>query len=98
MLQLLKNLRSFSQGKEITDAIILDWANKKVKSSGKSSQMESFKVHILPFFPLYQINDKLLDIQPGGIDLLLVNRFFFRIKVYLVGYSSWNFLVLWNQE
>ncbi|GAB4825255.1 Fimbrin-5 [Ancistrocladus abbreviatus] len=43
MLQLLKNLRSFSQGKEITDADILNWANKKVKSAGKSSQMESFK-------------------------------------------------------
>lgn len=44
MLQLLKNLRSFSHGREITDAHILDWANKKVKSSGKSSQMDSFKV------------------------------------------------------
>lgn len=43
MLQLLKNLRSFSQGREITDADILNWANKKVKSSGKSSQMDSFK-------------------------------------------------------
>ncbi|GAB2285216.1 Fimbrin-5 [Dionaea muscipula] len=43
MLQLLKNLRSYSQGKEITDANILSWANKKVKSSGRSSQMESFK-------------------------------------------------------
>lgn len=44
MLQLLKNLRSHSQGKEITDADILIWANKKVKSSGRRSQMESFKV------------------------------------------------------
>lgn len=43
MLQLLKNLRSFSQGREITDAHILDWANKKVKSSGKASQIDSFK-------------------------------------------------------
>ncbi|KAL9265000.1 Fimbrin-5-like protein [Drosera capensis] len=43
MLQLLKNLRSYSQGKEITDADILSWANKKVKSSGRSSQMDSFK-------------------------------------------------------
>nr|XP_043619271.1 fimbrin-1-like [Erigeron canadensis] len=40
MLQLLKNLRSrSSQGKEITDADILKWANKKVKNT----QMESFK-------------------------------------------------------
>lgn len=43
MLQLLKNLRSRSQGKEITDADILKWANNKVKSTGRTSQMESFK-------------------------------------------------------
>ncbi|RDX62205.1 Fimbrin-5 [Mucuna pruriens] len=43
MLQLLKNLRSHSQGKEITDADILNWANNKVKRSGKTTQMESFK-------------------------------------------------------
>ncbi|KAK1430926.1 hypothetical protein QVD17_14054 [Tagetes erecta] len=43
MLQLLKNLRSRSQGKEITDADILKWANKKVKITGRTSQMESFK-------------------------------------------------------
>ncbi|GMH11004.1 hypothetical protein Nepgr_012845 [Nepenthes gracilis] len=43
MLQLLKNLRSYSQGKEIRDADILNWANNKVRSSGRSSQMESFK-------------------------------------------------------
>lgn len=44
MLQLLKNLRSRSQGKEITDADILKWAKDKVKSMGRTSQMESFKV------------------------------------------------------
>ncbi|KAK9268969.1 hypothetical protein L1049_000736 [Liquidambar formosana] len=43
MLQLLKNLRFHSQGKEIRDADILNWANKKVKSTGRTSQMESFK-------------------------------------------------------
>ncbi|CAI9760390.1 unnamed protein product [Fraxinus pennsylvanica] len=43
MLQLLKNLRSRFQGKEITDADILSWANKKVKGTGRKSQMESFK-------------------------------------------------------
>ncbi|KAL9241163.1 hypothetical protein vseg_015305 [Gypsophila vaccaria] len=43
MLQLLRNLRSFSQGREITDADILNWANNKVKSSGRSSQTDSFK-------------------------------------------------------
>ncbi|KAM1411673.1 hypothetical protein ACFX1X_024535 [Malus domestica] len=46
MLQLLRNLRSHSQdkaGKEITDADILNWANKKVKKAGRNSQVESFK-------------------------------------------------------
>lgn len=43
MLQLLRNLRSHSQGKEITDADILNWANNKVKRAGRTSQMESFK-------------------------------------------------------
>ncbi|KAJ9537865.1 hypothetical protein OSB04_030598 [Centaurea solstitialis] len=43
MLQLLKNLRTHGQGKEITDADILQWANKKVKLAGKKSQMDSFK-------------------------------------------------------
>nr|GME14168.1 Fimbrin-2 like [Ipomoea batatas]GME18901.1 Fimbrin-2 like [Ipomoea batatas] len=43
MLQLLKNLRSHSLGKEITDADILDWANSQVKSSGRHGHMASFK-------------------------------------------------------
>lgn len=43
IIQLLKNLRFHSQGKEITDADILNWANRKVKSSGRTSQIESFK-------------------------------------------------------
>uniref|UniRef100_M1C0H6 Fimbrin n=1 Tax=Solanum tuberosum TaxID=4113 RepID=M1C0H6_SOLTU len=43
MLQLLKNLRSRFRGKEITDADILAWANKKVKNTGRTSKMESFK-------------------------------------------------------
>ncbi|XP_047318087.1 fimbrin-1-like isoform X2 [Impatiens glandulifera] len=43
MLQLLKKLRSRSQGKEFTDADILNWANRKVKSTGRKSMIESFK-------------------------------------------------------
>ncbi|KAE8125453.1 hypothetical protein FH972_020259 [Carpinus fangiana] len=43
MLQLLKNLRSHSQGKELTDADIINWANNKVKSTGRASQIRSFK-------------------------------------------------------
>ncbi|EXB81084.1 hypothetical protein L484_014016 [Morus notabilis] len=43
MLQLLKNLRSHSQGKEMRDSDILNWANRKVKSTGRTSHIESFK-------------------------------------------------------
>ncbi|KAK7320337.1 hypothetical protein VNO77_29735 [Canavalia gladiata] len=43
MLQLLKNLRSHSHGKEIGDADILKWANRKVQSIGRTSHIESFK-------------------------------------------------------
>ncbi|CAI8586932.1 unnamed protein product [Vicia faba] len=43
MLQLLKNLRSHSQGKEISDADILKWANRKVNSIGRTSHIQSFK-------------------------------------------------------
>ncbi|KAH0659890.1 hypothetical protein KY289_028638 [Solanum tuberosum] len=43
MLQLLKNLRFHSNGKEITDADILEWSNSKVKNSGSKSRMASFK-------------------------------------------------------
>ncbi|XP_022158569.1 fimbrin-1-like [Momordica charantia] len=43
ILQLLKNLRSFSHGKEMTDGDILKWANSKVKGTGRSSQIDSFR-------------------------------------------------------
>ncbi|KAL5700141.1 Fimbrin-5 [Ranunculus cassubicifolius] len=43
MLQLLKNLRFHSKGKEMTDADILKWANSKVKNTGRTSQMDSFR-------------------------------------------------------
>lgn len=43
MLQLLKNLKSHSPVKEMTDGDILKWANKKVKSTGRTSKIESFK-------------------------------------------------------
>lgn len=44
ILQLLKNLRFHSHGKEITDADILEWANTKVSNSGSQSRMDSFRV------------------------------------------------------
>nr|XP_048336523.1 fimbrin-1-like isoform X1 [Ziziphus jujuba var. spinosa]XP_048336534.1 fimbrin-1-like isoform X1 [Ziziphus jujuba var. spinosa]XP_048336544.1 fimbrin-1-like isoform X1 [Ziziphus jujuba var. spinosa] len=43
MLQLLKNLRSHSRGKEMKDADILNWANRKVKGTGRNSHIDSFK-------------------------------------------------------
>ncbi|KAK9089802.1 hypothetical protein Scep_028884 [Stephania cephalantha] len=43
VLQLLKNLRFRSQRKEMTDVDILNWANTKVRSAGRTSKMESFK-------------------------------------------------------
>nr|DAD24231.1 TPA_asm: hypothetical protein HUJ06_025694 [Nelumbo nucifera] len=43
ILQLLKNLRFHSHGKEITDADILEWANNKVKDAGRQSRMDTFK-------------------------------------------------------
>ncbi|XP_058070749.1 fimbrin-5-like isoform X2 [Magnolia sinica] len=42
ILQLLKNLSS-SHGKEMTDTDIQNWANTKVRSAGRKTQMESFK-------------------------------------------------------
>ncbi|KAA8550542.1 hypothetical protein F0562_002226 [Nyssa sinensis] len=43
ILQLLKNLRFHSHGKEINDADILEWANTKVRTTGGQSHMASFK-------------------------------------------------------
>ncbi|XP_008800977.1 fimbrin-2-like [Phoenix dactylifera] len=43
ILQLLKNLRFHSHEKEIADIDILNWANDKVKNSGRYSRMGSFK-------------------------------------------------------
>lgn len=52
MLQLLKNLRFRSRGKEISDNDILSWANKKVRSTGRTSHVESFKVKCFNSFLL----------------------------------------------
>lgn len=43
VLQLLENLK-FHGSKEISDADIIRWANDKVKSMDKASQMANFKV------------------------------------------------------
>lgn len=49
MMQLLRNLRFHSHGKEINDADILEWANSLVKNSGGQLRMRSFKVYIYSF-------------------------------------------------
>ncbi|CAH8278864.1 unnamed protein product [Arabidopsis lyrata] len=43
ILQLLKNLRLHSNGKEITDVDILEWANAKVRNNGCKTHMYSFR-------------------------------------------------------
>jgi hypothetical protein len=60
ILQLLKNLRFHSHGKEITDADILEWANSKVSNSGSQSRMDSFKVTI--FIALFLSWKRLLQV------------------------------------
>lgn len=57
MLQLLKSLRSRTRGKDMTDADILSWANRKVRTMGRKSQIESFKVHL----SLYQLQNSTLS-------------------------------------
>ncbi|XP_042010361.1 fimbrin-1-like isoform X3 [Salvia splendens] len=43
MLQLVKKLRTRFQGREMSDADILSWANRKVRSHGRKCKIESFK-------------------------------------------------------
>ncbi|MBA0757463.1 hypothetical protein Gotri_020561 [Gossypium trilobum] len=72
MLQLLKNLRSFSHGKEITDADILNWANNKVKKSGRTTQMESFKDKSLSNGVFFL--ELLTAVEPRVVDWNLVTK------------------------
>lgn len=44
MLQLVKKLRSRFQGREMSDADILNWANRKIRFTSRKSRIESFKV------------------------------------------------------
>ncbi|KAI3688491.1 hypothetical protein L2E82_46110 [Cichorium intybus] len=70
MLQLLKHLRSRSQ--EITDGYILRWANRKVKSTGRISQMESFKDKSLSNGIFFL--DLLTSVEPRVVNWNLVTR------------------------
>jgi len=73
ILQLLKNLRFHSNGKEITDNDILVWANKKVKNSGKhQSRMESFKDRSLSSGTFFL--DLLSAVEPRVVNWSLVTK------------------------
>ncbi|EES03042.1 hypothetical protein BDA96_03G188900 [Sorghum bicolor] len=73
ILQLLKNLRFHSNGKEITDNDILAWANKKVKDSGKHhSHMQSFKDKSLSSGTFFL--DLLSAVEPRVVNWSLVTK------------------------
>ncbi|KAK7286742.1 hypothetical protein RJT34_21958 [Clitoria ternatea] len=72
ILQLLKNLRFHSRGKEITDADILEWANSKVNSSGSQSRMDSFKDKSLSDGIFFL--ELLSSVQPRAVNWGLVTK------------------------
>ncbi|KAJ0972442.1 hypothetical protein J5N97_020401 [Dioscorea zingiberensis] len=72
ILQLLKNLKFHSHGKEITDADILKWANCKVKDSGRHSRMESFKDKKLSNGIFFL--ELLTSVEPQVVNWSLVTR------------------------
>ncbi|MQL72175.1 hypothetical protein Taro_004504, partial [Colocasia esculenta] len=72
ILQLLRNLRFHSHGKEITDVDILNWANKKVNDSGRHSHIESFKDKSLSSGIFFL--DLLSSVAPRVVDWNLVKR------------------------
>ncbi|XP_004492252.1 fimbrin-2 [Cicer arietinum] len=72
ILQLLKNLRFHSHGKEITDAHILQWANTKVRSSGSQSHIYSFKDKSLSDGIFFL--ELLSSVQPRAVNWGLVTK------------------------
>ncbi|KAH9745748.1 fimbrin-2 [Citrus sinensis] len=72
VLQLLKNLRFHSHGKEITDADILQWANAKVRISGSQSRMNSFKDKSLADGIFFL--ELLSAVQPRAVNWSLVTK------------------------
>ncbi|XP_058743460.1 fimbrin-2-like [Vicia villosa] len=72
ILQLLKNLRFHSRGKEITDADILEWANSKVSSTGSQSSMNSFKDKRLSDGIFFL--ELLSSVQPRAVNWGLVTK------------------------
>ncbi|CAL0302820.1 unnamed protein product [Lupinus luteus] len=72
ILQLLKNLRFHSHGKEITDVDILQWANSKVSNSGSQSCMNSFKDKSLSDRIFFR--ELLSSVQPRAVNWNLVTK------------------------
>lgn len=72
MLQLLKNLRFHSHGKEITDVDILEWANTGVRNSGSQSCMKSFKDKSLSDGIFFL--ELLSSVQPRVVNWSLVTK------------------------
>ncbi|KAK8565132.1 hypothetical protein V6N13_020254 [Hibiscus sabdariffa] len=72
ILQLLKNLRFHSHGKEITDVDILRWANTKVSNSGSQSRMDSFKDKSLSDGIFFL--ELLSAVQPRSVNWSLVTK------------------------
>ncbi|KAK6238804.1 hypothetical protein QUC31_004273 [Theobroma cacao] len=72
ILQLLKNLRFHSHGKEITDVDILRWANTKVSNSGNQSRMDSFKDKSLSDGIFFL--ELLSAVQPRSVNWSLVTK------------------------
>ncbi|KAK9944574.1 hypothetical protein M0R45_010135 [Rubus argutus] len=72
ILQLLKNLRFHSHGKEISDADILEWANTKVSKTGSQSCMKSFKDKSLSDGIFFL--ELLSSVQPRVVNWSLVTK------------------------
>ncbi|KAJ4847949.1 Fimbrin-2 [Turnera subulata] len=72
ILQLLRNLRFHSHGKEITDTDILRWANTKVSDSGSQSRMASFKDKSLSDGVFFL--ELLSAVQPRAVNWSLVTK------------------------
>ncbi|XWS39284.1 hypothetical protein CRYUN_Cryun18bG0038000 [Craigia yunnanensis] len=68
----IKSLRSRSRGKGITDADIINWANWKVKSIGRTPQIESFKDKSLCTGLFFL--ELLSDVEPRAINWNLVTK------------------------
>ncbi|CAN1302027.1 FIM2 [Linum perenne] len=72
ILQLLKNLRFHSHGKEINDVDILQWANTRVSSSGGQTRMNSFKDKSLSDGVFFL--ELLSAVQPRAVNWSLVTK------------------------